>query len=141
MFLSASGNVAKQQRALQDAQATYNALPAPAAPSSAETELPALRTTRVTALATALGQRVAWDRLLREVSQVVPSDVWLLNLNAQSPAVGAAAAAAATPGTVTQTLHRRRLHLLPGFGRSVPRATRRRSRPLRHDARQVPVRW
>ena len=94
MFLSASGNVAKQQRALQDAQATYNALPAPAAPSSAETELPALRTTRVTALASALGQRVAWDRLLREVSQVVPSDVWLLNLNAQSPAVGAAAAAA-----------------------------------------------
>ena len=26
MFLSASGNVAKQQRALQDAQATYNAI-------------------------------------------------------------------------------------------------------------------
>jgi Tfp pilus assembly protein PilN len=103
MFLSASGNVARQQRALEDAQATYNALPAPAAPSAAQTELPALRTTRVTALASVLAQRVAWDRLLREVSQVVPSDVWLLNLNAQSPALGAAAAAAATPGTVTQT--------------------------------------
>jgi Tfp pilus assembly protein PilN len=103
MFLSASGDVAKQQRALQDAQATYNALPVPAAPPAAQTELPALRTTRVTALASALGQRVAWDRLLREVSQVVPSDVWLLNLNAQAPSLGAAAAAAATPGTVTQT--------------------------------------
>ena len=103
MFLSASGNVAKQQRALEDAQATYNALPVPAAPPAAQTELPALRTTRVTALASALGQRVAWDRLLREVSQVVPSDVWLLNLNAQAPSLGAAAAAAATPGTVTQT--------------------------------------
>ena len=103
MFLSASGKVAEQQRALQDAQATYNALPAPAAPSAAQTALPALRTTRVTALASALGQRVAWDRLLREVSQVVPSDVWLLTLNAQSPALGAAAAAATTPGTVTQT--------------------------------------
>ncbi len=103
MFLSASGNVAQQQRALEDAQATYNALPVPAAPPAAQTELPALRTTRVTALASALGQRVAWDRLLREVSQVVPSDVWLLNLNAQAPSLGAAAAAAATPGTVTQT--------------------------------------
>jgi hypothetical protein len=103
MFLSARLNLEKQKRALQDAQATYNALPVPAAPPAAQTELPALRTTRVTALASALGQRVAWDRLLREVSQVVPSDVWLLNLNAQAPSLGAAAAAAAVPGTVTQT--------------------------------------
>jgi Tfp pilus assembly protein PilN len=103
MFLSASSKVASQQRALQDTQATYNAMPAPAAPSAAQSALPALRTTRVTALASALGQRVAWDRLLREVSQVVPSDVWLLTLNAQAPSLGAAAAAAATPGTVTQT--------------------------------------
>ena len=41
MFLSASGKVAKQQRALQDAQATYNAMPAPPLRSSAPTELPA----------------------------------------------------------------------------------------------------
>jgi Tfp pilus assembly protein PilN len=103
MFLSASGNVGKQQRALEDAQATYSALPVPAAPSAAETALPELRSTRITALASALGQRVAWDRLLREVSQIVPSDVWLVTLNAQAPALGAAAAAAATPGSVTQT--------------------------------------
>ena len=101
MFLSASGKVGKQQRALDDARATYSALPVPAAPSPAETELPQLRATRVTALASALGQRVAWDRLLREVSQVVPSDVWLLTLDAQAPAD--AAAALATPGTITQT--------------------------------------
>lgn len=103
MFLSASGNVAKQQRALDDVRATYSAMPVPAAPSAAETALPALRATRVTALASALGQRVAWDRLLREVSQVVPSDVWLLTLDAQSPASVAATATTTTPGTVTQT--------------------------------------
>jgi Tfp pilus assembly protein PilN len=102
MFLSASGKVAKQQRALEDAQAVYSALPLPAAASPAETALPQLRTTRVTALASALGQRVAWDRLLREVSQVLPSDVWLLTLDAQAPA-DAAAAAAASPGASTQT--------------------------------------
>jgi Tfp pilus assembly protein PilN len=78
-------------------------MPVPTAPSAAETALPQLRATRVSALASALGQRVAWDRLLREVSQVVPSDVWLLTLDAQAPAE--AAAALATPGTSTQTFN------------------------------------
>ena len=103
MFLSASGKVAQQQRALDDANATYSAMPVPAPPSAAETALPALRATRVSALASALGQRVAWDRLLREVSQVVPSDVWLLTLDAQSPADAAAATPTTTPGVVSQT--------------------------------------
>ena len=102
MFLSASGKAAKQQQALDAAHQAYEALPTPAAPSAAETELPALHATRVTALASALGQRVAWDRLLREVSQVVPSDVWLLTLDAQAPS-DATAAATTTPGTPTQT--------------------------------------
>ena len=101
MFLSASGKAAKQQQALDVAHRTYEALPTPVAPSAAETELPALHATRVTALASALGQRVAWDRLLREVSQVVPSDVWLLTLDAQAPSD--ATAASTTPGTPTQT--------------------------------------
>lgn len=100
MFLSASGKVAKQQRALQDVQATFNALPAPAAPSAASTQLPQLHATRVTALASALGTRVDWDRLLRQVSQVVPSDVWLVSLDAQAPV---AVDPAAVPGTTTQT--------------------------------------
>jgi Tfp pilus assembly protein PilN len=87
MFLSASSTVAKQQRALQDAQTQYAAIPAPPAPSPVDSQLPQQRTTRVTALATALGQRIAWDRILREVSEVVPSDVFLVTLNAQSPTI------------------------------------------------------
>jgi len=95
MFLSASSAVAQKRRALEQVQAQYAALPAPPAPSPVDSQLPQQRETRVTALATALGQRIAWDRLLREVSQVVPSDVWLLTLNAQSPAI----APPSTPGS------------------------------------------
>jgi Tfp pilus assembly protein PilN len=87
MFLSASSSTMHQKRALQDAQAEYAAIPAPPTPSPIDKSLPQQQQTRVTALATALGQRVAWDRLLREVSQVVPSDVWLVTLNALSPTI------------------------------------------------------
>lgn len=98
MFLSASAGVASKQRTLEQILAQYRAIPAPAPPSPAISQLPQQRQTRVTALATALGQRIAWDRLLREVSQVVPSDVWLVTLNAQSPSL----AAPTTPATTAQ---------------------------------------
>jgi Tfp pilus assembly protein PilN len=55
----------------------------------------------VLALSTALGQRVVWDRLLREVSQVVPSDVWIVTLNATAPVAGVAAAT--TPSAAAPT--------------------------------------
>jgi Tfp pilus assembly protein PilN len=95
MFLSASSQVAKQRQALRDAQATYAAIPAPPPKSPLVTQLPQERQTRVTALSAALGQRVAWDRLLREVSQIVPSDVWLVTLNASAPVITPPAAAGA----------------------------------------------
>jgi Tfp pilus assembly protein PilN len=99
LFLSGSSNVAKHKRDLATAQATFASLPAPPEPSAAVKQLPQMKTTRVTALASALGQRVAWDRVLREVSQVVPSDVWLVTLDAQAPSYAPAAiGAAATPG-------------------------------------------
>jgi len=98
MFLSASAGVASKQRALADVQAQYDAIPAPPPPSPVVSQLPQQRQSRVTALAGVLGQRIAWDRLLREVSQVVPSDVWLVTLNATSPAI----AAPRSPATTAQ---------------------------------------
>jgi Tfp pilus assembly protein PilN len=98
MFLSASAGVAKKQRGLEQIQARYAAMPAPIPASPVVADLPQQRQTRVTALATVLGQRVAWDRLLREVSQVVPSDVWLINLNALAPSISPPGAAAPAPG-------------------------------------------
>jgi Tfp pilus assembly protein PilN len=97
MYLSASAGVAKKKQALAQMQAAYAAIPAPAAPPAVATDLPKQRQTRLTALATALGQRVAWDRLLREVSQVLPSDVWLLTLNALAPSIAPAATADTAP--------------------------------------------
>ena len=102
MFLSASAGVAKNQRTLEQIQAQYAALPVPAPASPVVAELPQQRQTRVTALATVLGQRVAWDRLLREVSQVVPSDVWLVTLNALAPSIAPASTTTPAAGAATQ---------------------------------------
>jgi Tfp pilus assembly protein PilN len=98
LFLSASGSVASKRTALQELQKEYNSIPTPPPPSPVVSTLPQQRQTRVTALATVLGQRVVWDRLLREVSQVVPSDVWLVTLNALAPSL---TPASTTPGTTS----------------------------------------
>jgi Tfp pilus assembly protein PilN len=95
MFLSASSKVAHLKQQLSDVQAQYAAIPAPPPPSPAVSKVPAERQARVGALAAALGERVDWDRLLREVSQVTPSNVWLLSVNAQSPSMVATAQATA----------------------------------------------
>jgi Tfp pilus assembly protein PilN len=94
MFLSASSTVAAKKRALAEVQAQLAAIPAPPTPPPGVAQLPQQHQTRLTALSTALGQRVAWDRLLKEVSQVVPSDVWLVTLNALAPSLAPASAAA-----------------------------------------------
>jgi Tfp pilus assembly protein PilN len=52
----------------------------------------------VTALSSALGGRLAWDRVLREISLVLPEDVWLTSLSAQAPSAAAAADVTAPAG-------------------------------------------
>jgi Tfp pilus assembly protein PilN len=52
------------------------------------------RTSRVAALGAALSTQISFDRLLRQVSLVLPDDVWLTSLTAASPA-----GAAGTPST------------------------------------------
>jgi Tfp pilus assembly protein PilN len=85
-FMMQSANVAKEQRKLDALQARVAALPqAPAGPSAGETQLAGEHSARVTALASALGSRVAWDRIFREFSLVLPDDVWLTTLTAHSP--------------------------------------------------------
>lgn len=92
-FLSATSTVGKRKQELTDAQSTLASIPEPAAPPAIVAQLPQQKADRVTALASVLGQRIAFDRILREISQIVPSDVWLQNLTAsvpQSPAPGVA---------------------------------------------------
>jgi Tfp pilus assembly protein PilN len=91
LFLSASSNVGQQRTALEGLQVELAATPppAPAPPqAAAEAQLPQEKTQRIAALSTALAQRIVWDRVLRELSQVLPEDVWLTSLSATAPAAG-----------------------------------------------------
>ena len=86
MFMMGSGKVAAQQRKLEDLNRIYEALPPPpAGPSAAQQQLAGEQSARVSALSTALTSRVAWDRVFREFSLVLPEDVWLTTLSAKSP--------------------------------------------------------
>ncbi len=99
-FLQANGKVADRNQALQDSEAQLNALPiVPVDRTSAiRSTLTAEQQPRVAAVGQALSRRVVWDRLLREVSQVLPDDVWLTSLTAKSPIL--ATSPLAPPGPV-----------------------------------------
>jgi Tfp pilus assembly protein PilN len=86
MFMMGSGKIAAQQRKLDDLERRYEALPPPpAGPSAAQQQLAGEKDARVTALSAALASRVAWDRVFRQFSLVLPDDVWLTTLTAKSP--------------------------------------------------------
>src|SRR4051794_35258733 len=76
-------------------------LPQPKQKEQVDPTLRAEHDRRVTALAAALSQRVAWDRILRQISSILPEDVWLTGIDAHSPAADAAAAPPATTPTTT----------------------------------------
>jgi Tfp pilus assembly protein PilN len=86
LFLTSSSAVSDSQAELDAARAELAAIPPPkpAEPtdnSGLETE----KSERVTLLGKALGSRVAWDRVLRQLSLVLPEDVWLETLTASGP--------------------------------------------------------
>lgn len=86
MFMMGSGKIAAQQRKLDDLDRQYQALPPPPpGPTPAEQQLAGEKDARVAALTGALSSRVAWDRVFREFSLVLPDDVWLTTLTAKSP--------------------------------------------------------
>jgi Tfp pilus assembly protein PilN len=102
MFLSASSQVRDKQNELSAINAQIAVIPPPPPPDAAGAALASQQKARLTALSGALSKRVAWDRVLRNLSLVLPSDVWLNTLTASSPASPASAvvpvvAAGATP--------------------------------------------
>ncbi len=100
MFMMGSGKIAAQQRKLDDLNRIYQALPPPpAGPSAAQQQLAGEQSARVTALSTALSSRVAWDRVFREFSLVLPEDVWLTSLVAKSPISPVTNIASSLPGS------------------------------------------
>jgi Tfp pilus assembly protein PilN len=99
-YLNASSKVGGANRDLASIQAKTAALPQPLQPPATIAALPTERQQRVAALAAALSQRVAWDRVLREISLVLPDDVWLTSLEANAPTPLATGATPPPVGTV-----------------------------------------
>jgi Tfp pilus assembly protein PilN len=98
MFLSVSGKVKDKNSELASLQLQLSAIPTPDA-SKVQTQnaLAADKQARVTALNAALSRRVAWDRVFRELSLVLPDDVWLATVSAKAPVSSSVAAAPAAP--------------------------------------------
>jgi Tfp pilus assembly protein PilN len=86
LFLNASSKVKDKQAQLTQLQDELAAIPTPdASKVRTQTALASDKQTRVTALNAALSRRVAWDRVFRELSLVLPDDVWLSTLSAKAP--------------------------------------------------------
>lgn len=103
-FLMKSSAVAQERTNLDLAHKELAAIPPPAAVHAADPGLQQTRNARLTAVASALDRRVPWDRLLRQLSLVLPEDVWLTTLSARSPSAATTTdAAPALPGAAPDT--------------------------------------
>jgi Tfp pilus assembly protein PilN len=100
-FLNASGAVTERQSEVDTLNAERAAIPVPKPRDTSGDALAQERAGRLNALAVALGSRVAWDRLFREVSLVTPDDVWFTTLQASAPSALAEATAAAPATAAT----------------------------------------
>ncbi len=99
MSISAGGSISEKQAELDAMRAEIAAVPTPTVNDTSNDDvLAAEKGARIGALSSALTSRVAWDRVLRQVSLVLPEDVWLTNLTATAPTSSAAAPAAAASG-------------------------------------------
>src|SRR5206468_3078898 len=136
-YLSASSKVASAQRDLDAANAQLAATPIPPAPAAAvDTTPPAVsaeQAPRLQAVSAALSQRIAWDRILREFSLVLPNDVWISSLTLTTPSPGPMSATGVqlegttySYGSVARLLSR--LSLVPDLGQVTLASTSRTGR-------------
>lgn len=106
-YLSSKGTAESKSSELEGAKAELALLPSVADINAKDAPRRTLKTehdARVTALSSALTRRVSWDRILREISLVLPNDVWLRNMSATSPTPASGTSPAATPPGLPPTL-------------------------------------
>jgi Tfp pilus assembly protein PilN len=87
-FLLANRSVDRQRQALNTARAVLAATPAhhlSAKTQAFRSNVLSKREERSLALASAIGKRVAWDRILRRFALVLPDDVWLTSVVGNVP--------------------------------------------------------
>jgi Tfp pilus assembly protein PilN len=100
MMIGAGGSIQQQNTERDGLNAQLAALPqAPVDQQETENNaaLASEKNLRITALSGALSTRVAWDRVMSQISQVLPEDVWLTSLTSAS---GQTADASTTTGAV-----------------------------------------
>jgi Tfp pilus assembly protein PilN len=105
-FLLANRSVDRQRHDLSAAQAMLAATPAhhlSAKTSAFRSAVLTQSEQRSLALASAIGKRVAWDRILRHFALVLPNDVWLTSLQGSTPLDPAAPTATATSNALPPT--------------------------------------
>ncbi|HXV56266.1 MAG TPA: PilN domain-containing protein [Gaiellaceae bacterium] len=104
-YLLTSAGAMSKQGEVDDLRAQLAGLEVPAEePAPGAAALVGEGAARTSALSAALASRIAWDRVLRGVSLVVPEDVWLTQLSASTLAAapgGAAAAPAPAAGSAS----------------------------------------
>jgi Tfp pilus assembly protein PilN len=93
-FLMTSSTVSERQSELDGLRAELAATPPPVAAPTDQKGLATEKSQRVVLLGKALSSRVAWDRVLREISLVMPDDIWLESLSATAPDTAAPAVGA-----------------------------------------------
>jgi hypothetical protein len=92
-----SGKVADKRVQLAAVEAELARTPAPVPIDPTNSALATEKNSRIGAVSDALGRRVAFDRVLRELSLVLPEDVWLSSMKAQSPDAALSAGPAPAP--------------------------------------------
>lgn len=105
-FLLANRSVDRQRQDLSAARALLAATPAhhiSAQTNAFRSAVLTQREQRSLALASAIGKRVAWDRILRRFALVLPDDVWLTSLQGNTPLDPPATAATATTSALPPT--------------------------------------
>src|SRR6187551_1521100 len=101
-YLSSSASVTKKAGELDDLRGDLASLQVPEKQPETpgqSANIDSERSARTAALSAALADRLAWDRVLRELALVLPADVTLATLDATAPSPGSAGAA--TGGAVS----------------------------------------
>ncbi len=88
LFVGAHGQVSDKQEQLDAITAEIDALPVPVTPRI-DTSIVGDEAVRATAVASVLGGRVAWENVFRDLSRVLPENVWLQSLAVTQPIGGA----------------------------------------------------
>ena len=97
-FSQAHGNVSHRHSKLSSLQTTLAALPQPTGPQI-DASLHGNEAARASAVAQVLGGRSSWDGMLRDLSRVLPENVWLTGLKASVASPLSSVLAATAPGT------------------------------------------